>query len=371
MLTMDRNNDIISSNQLAAILSVTIVGVGILSLPRTAVEAVGPDALIIVILGSIIALIHGLLIAYLVGKHPKDTLVEFSSSLLGKVLGGFVSLGFVVYLIIFSAVEVRVFGEVTKQYLLFQTPIEVLGISFLLGAVFLVRAGIEPIARMSEIIFPVATLVAIVAVLPILGELDLTYFLPIFRTPLPKIAMGVTSIFFSYIGIEMTLVLAAFVTDQKKIKRSIWITVGLVSFFYLSITAITISRFGLVETTHIIWPVLELFKTVDIPGAFIQNIEAFIMTIWIMSVYMTLVVVYYGATLTLSRLIKSKEHNYLVLPLMPIIYYLALVPDNVAQLTMFMDKYAFYMGTFYVSIVPVGLIGITLFKKKKGGSKGA
>ncbi|KXG76195.1 GerAB/ArcD/ProY family transporter [Thermotalea metallivorans] len=368
---MKRNNDVILSSQLAAILSTTIIGVGILSLPRDVAEGVGPDSWLLILIGSILALIHGLLMYCLVRKFPGETLVEFSQTLLGKVLGKVISFGFCIYLLIFSAVEVRVFGEVTKQYLLFNTPLEVLGITLLILAVYLARSGIEPIARMSEIIFPIATFTAVLIILPLMPELDMSYLKPVLRTPIKKFITTIPAIFFSYVGIEVLLVFSAFVKDPKKIKNGVFLTVGLVTFFYLSITVITITRFGLEETSHMTTPVLELFKTIDIPGAFVENIEAFIMSIWILSVFMTLAVIYYGASLILSRLLGSKEQNYLVLPLMPIIYFLALIPDNVAQLSEYMEKFSLYMGTFYISLVPIALLVISGFKKKKGGNKSA
>ena len=368
---MQRNNDRIMSSQLSAILSVTIIGVGILSLPRVVVEGAGPDHLIVIALAAVLALVMGLIMVVLVKKFPGQTLAEFSEQLVGKVAGKILTAGFGLYFLIFAAIEVRVFGEVTKQYLLFQTPIEVLSITILVLAVYLARSGIEPIARMAEIIFPIATVIAIVTVLPIIGELDLSYIKPILRTPPWTIIKTVPTVFFSYIGIETMLLFSGFVKDTKKITRSVFLTIGLVTWFYLSVTWITVGRFGLVETTHIVWPVLELFKTVDIPGAFIENIEAFIMSIWILSVFMTLAVVYYASALCFSKVIEAKEHNYLVLPLLPVIYFIALLPNNIAQISDFMDIYSNYMGTFYVAVVPIVLLGISMFKKQKGGKKSA
>jgi spore germination protein len=186
-----------------------------------------------------------------------------------------------------------------------------------------------------------------------------------------KFIKAIPTVFFSYVGIEIVLLFSSFVKDTKKIHKSVILSIALVTWFYLSVTWITVSRFGLVETTHIIWPVLELFKTVDIPGAFLENIDAFIMSIWIFSVFMTLAVAYFGASLALSQAIKSKEQNYLVLPLLPIIYFLAMVPDNVAQLTELIDLYSFYMGTLYIAVIPVALLVMSFLKKQKGGKKSA
>ncbi|MBB6215573.1 spore germination protein [Anaerosolibacter carboniphilus] len=366
-----RNNDVILSSQLAAILSVTIIGVGILSLPRLVVDEVGADNWVLVIAGSGLALVFGLIMAFVGKKFPGRTYLELTQSLLGKPVGTLITLGFSLYLMILAAIEVRIFGEVTKQYLLFNTPLEALSVTILVLAVYLARSGIETIARMAEIIFPIATVIAVLLVLPVIPELDVSYILPLLRTPPMKFIKALPTVVFSYVGMEVVLLFSSFVKDTKKIHKSVILTIALVTWFYLSVTWLTVSRFGLIETAHILWPALELFKTVDLPGAFLENVEAFIMSIWIFSVFMTLAVAYFGSSLTLSQAIGSKEQNYLVLPLLPIIYFLAMIPDNVAQLRELLDLYSFYMGTLYIAVVPVALLIMSFLKKQKGGKKGA
>lgn len=368
---MERNNDKISSCQLGFILSVTMIGIGILTLPRTLTEEVGPDGWVVLLLAAIIVFIIGLLMVALMKKFPQQTIVEINNSLMGKFLGGLISIGFFVYCIIFSAIEVRVFGEITKEYLLLNTPIEVLMITLLIAAVYLVRSGIEPIVRMAQIIFPIVIIIALVVILPILPELDLTNLLPILKTPIEKIIKGIPIVLFSFMGIELTLIFSVFVMDVRNIKKHVALSVWIVWAVYMFILIVSVSRFGLIETTHIIWPSLELFKTVDLPGAFIENIEAFVIAIWILSVFMTLVTMYFSASFILSRILKSKEQNYFVLPILPIVYYVALVPDNIAQVADFMDLYSNYLGTFYVILLPLLLLSMSRLKKKKGGKRNA
>lgn len=368
---MNRNNDVILSSQLAAILVMTIIGVGILTLPRTVVEEAGPDGLFLVVAGCLLALIVGWIMFLVVKKFPGETLVEFGNTLLGKFLGTLVSLGFLGYLIIFSAYEARSFGEITKQYLLFETPLEVLSFSLLIAAVYTARSGIETIARMSEILFPIVSIIAIVILLPLLPELDPTHFYPVFRTPILKLVKGLPVVFLSFLGIELTLLFSVFIKEPKKIGNTILLTVGLVSFFYISIVFVVVARFGLVETTHIIWPTLEIFKTVDLPGAFVENLDAFIMSIWVVAVFMSLVVFYYGAALVLSRIFKAKEFNFFVLPLLPVIYLIAMAPDNLIQLNAWMEIFTNSVGTFYMIALPILLLVLSFFKKGKGGKRNA
>ena len=200
---------------------------------------------------------------------------------------------------------------------------------------------------------------------------DLTNFLPFFKTPLIKMVKAIPLMIFSFLGLEMTLLFSAFVSDRKNIAKYVTFSVLLIGFVYFTTTLVTIARFGLVETTHLIWPALELFKTVDIPGAFIENIHIYAISIWVFSVLMTTVGTYLGASLTLSRIIKSSEQDFLALPLLPLIYFFALSPDGLIQTMDLIDIFGNYLGTLYFALVPVGLLGLSFFIKNKGGEKNA
>lgn len=363
---MERNNDRISSIQLGMILSVTMIGVGILSLPRALAEEVGPDGWIVLLLGTMLTFIVGILMIRLAKKFPQKTLVEFSNTLLGKYIGTLFSIGFCIYFTLFAAIVLRSCGEVSKEYLLLGTPIEVLMISILLVAAYLARGGIEPIGRMAQIIFPGVTIIATLIILPVIPEIDLTNMLPVLRTPVTQIIKAIPVVFFSFVGIEVVLLFSAFVIDRRNIEKNVCLNIGITSLMYMFILIVTISRFGIEETKHILWPSIELFKTVDLPGAFIENIEVFVISIWFVSVFMTLAVAYFCASLILSRVIKSKEQNYLVLPLLIPIYYVAMFPDNLAQAVDYTNQYSNYMGTFYMVLLPILLLVISLFKRKRG-----
>lgn len=368
---MNRDNDQISSAQLAAILSITMMGIGILSLPRALVEKVGPDSPLIIAVGVVMTLVLGLIVSNLVNKFPKDTIVEFGNSLLGKFLGTLMSLGLFGFYLIFTAIEVRMFGEIMKTYLLINTPIEILMVTYMLAVIYVVRSGIETIARMSQILFPIVLFTSVITMFPLLSELDFTHFLPVLKTPPLKLLKAIPLMVFSFLGVELTLLFSTFVVDSRNIKKYVSFSIMLIGFIYFNTTVVTIARFGLVETSHIIWPALEIFKTVDIPGAFIENIHIYTIAIWVFSVLMTTVGFYFASSFTLSRIIKSAKQDYLVLPLAPFVYYLALIPDGVVEAMEILDMFAEYLGTLYLVIVPIGLFGLSMFKKNKGEKKNA
>jgi spore germination protein len=97
------------------------------------------------------------------------------------------------------------------------------------------------------------------------------------------------------------------------------------------------------------------------------------MAIWVVSVFMTLSGFYFGAALTLSRLMMIKEHSLLVLPLAPVIYFLSLVPDNITEVYDLLYLFSLYLGIPFGFIFPTGLYILARvrgLKPEKGGDDG-
>jgi len=365
---MDRNNDKITSNQLFSVLTGTILGIGILSMPASLAKLAGPDSLIVLTVGSLTFLLITLLIVKLVERYPGKTIIEMGSDLTGKFLGKIIGFYYFLYLIGFTAIEARSLGSLAKNFMLFNTPIEVIIATFLFTSVYTVRSGIETLARFAVIVLPVATIPVFLTIALAIPDVDPGYFLPILRTPFMELLKALFSMIFSYLGLEFILFLGIFVDDKENIRRiSLWsiIFVFILSFFTVFVT---IGVFGIEETETLIWPVVTIFKTIDLPGTILENVEVVIMSTWTLSIYLTLCSTFYGASFILGRIFGLKEFNFLVLPLVPIVYLLALIPENVAELYEILDVFATYGGGVAIG-TPIVLLALSYLKKQKKGMK--
>lgn len=371
MTPVEKNNDRITSFQLMMMLVGTIIGVGVLSLPRESAKAVGPDGWILAIIGGILTLILAVLMSQVVQRFPQKTFQEIVNSLVGKVIGTILVFGFAVYHIIFSALQCRIFGEILKEYLLLYTPVEVLIIVMLLTTAYAVRSGAKTIVRLAQIIIPVMILLSIILVVTLMPGADYTNLMPVLRTPPLKLLQSIPVILFSFLGVEMILVLSPFITDVQNIPKRASLSIGIVTLIYVLMIVATTARLGIVETTHIIWPGLEVFKTVDVPDIFIENIEIYALGGWVYQVFLTLVANVFAASLMLQYLFRAKSHKPFVLPILPVVYFVALIPDNLAEINELLNLLTQRFGIVYFAIVPVVLWGISLFKKQKGSGKSA
>ena len=99
---MIKNTDTLSPYQIAMIVIMTLIGVGIFSLPSQLAETAGTDAWFIIILGGLVSLVFINIIIALGNRFPGRTLPEYIEKILGKFFGKIIIIAYIVYFIIFS-----------------------------------------------------------------------------------------------------------------------------------------------------------------------------------------------------------------------------------------------------------------------------
>lgn len=366
---MLKNNDKITNGQMSAIIINIILGVGILSLPRILVESLKTDGWVLVIVGGLLSITFVVIITKLSQMFPGKTIVEFGRGLVTPPISAIFSITYLAYFFVLGSFVVRVFGEMVKMYLLPKTPIEFIIISILIVCTYLARAGIEAIGKFSVILIPIVIVPIFLMGVILLPNMDFTNVLPVFQFKLTDLIKGIPDVFFSFAGFEVILLFVAYVEKPQKAIKYNAIAILIVTVLYMYAFLTNIFVFGEAELTHLIWPSMSLMETIDFPGAFIENVQGVVMGQWVLIVFSTLTPVLYGSALILCKLFKGKEHNYFVLPMVPIMFILSLVPQNIAETYEYINQAMYYLGAAVTIVIPILLLIVALLKKgkKKGG----
>lgn len=365
---MERNNKL-TNGQSYSITVAAVIGIAVLSLPRYLAELYGPDGWVVILIAGTISAILVRFITKLSILYPNKTPIDFGRVLLPKFMSDIISLIFMIYIIITLGVCVRIFGEVIKMFLMYKTPLEVVIATMLLTCSFLVRKGIQAIGRVIQMIIPIVLIPILILIIPILFELDLENIKPFFRTDIRDIIKGIPFILAWFLGFEVILFNMAYIDDKEYSYKYNIMSIVTVTFIYLVTFLVSITRFGVSETAHLIWPTLSLMQTINVPGIFLENVEGVAMGLWILMVFAAMVPLYFIATLIIRKVLRCKEHTQFVLPLIPIIYIIALFPDNLAEVYDLARNSAMYIGLPFVVFVPLIYYVIALFRNRRG--KGA
>ncbi len=362
---MFQNNEKVSPSQLASVIILTMVGTGILTLPRALADEVGTDGWLVILFSGAISMLLLYAMGYIVKKLPGKNYLEILSATLTKPVAYVLVFLFIIYSIVLNSFLIRIFGEVIKMFLLFYTPIEVIMFTMLLTSIYLVRRGIETLGRLAEFMLPIVIILNVPLFLLTLQGTDFSNLLPVFQTPIKDLVMAIPTALFSFLGYEIMLVFGVFMNKPNKAPRSgIW-TIGIVTVFYLFLNAMVLSRFGVQQTTHLIWPTLSLFKTIEFPGLFIENVEVVVMTMWVFIVFMSVAPFYLSNVILIANFAGVKNHNLFALPLLPLIYFISLFPDSMAATYYYLDIIARYGATLVVIIVPLLVLIALLIRLRR------
>ena len=364
---MLRNNDRISSYQLAMLLIATIVSVGVFSMPADIAEGAGSDAWFIVVLAGVINALAAVVIVKLNSRFPGKTIAEYGPLIIGKAPGKILLLIFAAYLTMVIAFETRAFTEIVKMFLLFRTPTEVIVLCLLLVAVYIVRGGIECIARMCEILFPLIFIPFLLILSPGVTMANPENLLPVFQNIPEKIMTTFPGTAYSFGGLELLLFYIGFMKKPKKALKPVLGALLFVTMFFTFTVALCVAYFGAKATPYFIWPLLSYIRSINIPGLFIERLDGIALSIWTLTVFSTIIAAFYITVYSISKALNTKESKQFALPLVIVVYYLALQPDSIVQLFEWGDIIFPYFTSALMYVVPVLLLILSYVRGLGGG----
>ncbi len=200
------SKDKIPTSQAVVILINYILAIGILTLPRTAAEKVNtPDVWITVILGGLIAMVAGVIIVKLSQQFPEKTFYQYSQELVGKWLGVLISLLIIGYFFTLASFELRTLEGITSFFLLEGTPDWAIIMPFMWISLYLNLGGINAIARLFEIIFPITVFIFLVTSFMSTGIFELDNLRPVLGLGIVPVLKGLKTTTMAYSGAEIML----------------------------------------------------------------------------------------------------------------------------------------------------------------------
>ena len=351
---MFSDNNFITTRQLKLLLILDIFGVGITILPQKAVSFGGQNGWIIILMGLIISLFFLTLINKVSKAYPNDNFVDYVCKILGKPLGIIISVGFIIKIIITISMELRVFSEILKEIMLFNTPFWVISLSMLVLSSYMASKGYEARGRISEILIFIVFIPLAFVFFIALFDIDFSNLKPFLKEMnLVESLKGSGYMLFYFTGIEYIFLVYPYIKEKDMIQKATIKATFIAGIIMTLITFITIARFGKYDIIHQMWPVLEIMDTVDLPGSFIERQDALIMTFWIISIFMIVNAGIFFSSILFKDITKSKTHIKFILALIPIIYIVSYLPNNIATVYKIIDICYFTFGVFYIVILPI------------------
>lgn len=353
--------DRITATQLVMLLSTSVFGTQYLLMPRIIASWVGRDGWILLSLSGLVAAIVVTLIIVLNRRYEGKDILEFASVILGRWFG-FLFIGFFVALFyLLSTYTLRSFGDVIKLFLLKRTPLEVIILAMLFTVAYLLGHGMNPLARAAQVFFPIIALFIGVVFLGVQPLADYTEVLPVFGQGLVSLVKAAPVSCAFFVGYSAVGIFAPLLREPGRALSAGLAAVGLTLFGYVVSYIIVLAVFGPKESEYLVYPVVELARTIDVPGALAERIDSLMMALWIMTDFIAVSFSYFIASFSLAKLTGLKEIRPLIWVLIPFLYFGAMLPRDMGAAQML--SWVLY----YLSMVVIGFIVLMfLISLRKG-----
>ncbi|CAH0208483.1 spore germination protein [Peribacillus simplex] len=355
--------DQITTPQTAVIIINFILGTGLLTLPRSSTEKVhAPDVWISVIIGGIIAIIAGVIMVKLSQQFPDKTFYQYINEIVGKWVGSFLSLVIICYFLMTSGFQLRSMAEVIRYLLLEGTPTWAIIMIFMWVGLYLIIGGINPIARLFEIILPLTVILFLVVTFMSIKIFEIDNLRPVLGEGIIPVLKGVKTTALAFSGPEIMLLLLPFMNQPKKAVKALLVGVSIPLIFYVITVVMVIGALSVDGVVTRTWPTLDLIRSFEISGLIFERFESLLLVVWIMQIFATFTITYFAAALGLAQLTKKSIHPFMF-GLLPILYIISMIPKNMNDL--------FKQGDFVgnVALFLFGLLPLLLLiiSRIKGG----
>jgi spore germination protein len=261
-------------------------------------------------------------------RYPGMTIAEYGVRLVGKYLGNLYNILLSLYYLVLSAWVLRSFADAVKLFLLDSTPLEIIMIAMILTSSYLVLHGLESLCRMSEVFFPIFILPFFAIWLLAVGEMDYGEIYPVLSKGFMPVLQGTSIAYGAFAGFGVLIFILPHLRHREKGLTYSLTAVIIISAIFLLVFIGSLASFGKVELTYRLYPSLDISRTIQIPGGFIERFEAIVLTLWLLSVFLTVTSLYYFSLLNLAITFQLKEPRCLTYFYPPVILFFALLPDN-------------------------------------------
>lgn len=370
---MNKNNSLITSNQLFFILLGCIIGMGVTSLPADVAGISKQDGWISTIIGGIYPLYIVLASGIIIKKHPDSNIMDLSKAYFGKIIGNVFNLLFMLTFLCYIVLVISGSSNQLRSYsIYFMSHLKIVMI-FVAVACYASIKGLKVLARFSTIIFFLLCLIVMASTASFKFGSILNV-KPFFGAGFSKILEGGITSSLAYAGIELLLIIYPYVEDKKNILKVTLLSTLVIIFFYTWIVFSSIYFSGPDLVVKQLWPFSFVAESFKIPV--VNNFRYLEIVIWITVIYKTISILFYAATKILNNITNIKRKTICFL-LLPVILIFPMFLDNEVMRRAISGKIIPWITLFnilYITIISLlSLLNVRtnlgIFKKKESTYK--
>ncbi|MDF2662577.1 MAG: spore gernimation protein [Paenibacillus sp.] len=184
----------------------------------------------------------------------------------------------------------------------------------------------------------------------------------VFQNGQPSIK-GFVTIFTSFLGYELSLLLMPYCDRKTKFARSVLAGNAILAFNYLFFSIVAFGFYGYESLKNLEFPLLNLLAYVQLP--FIQAIENLLYGGFLFPIIITTVMYCWSAKETLQRMIPASG-KLLAFLIVFLVYWISYIPEVLSEV----QRWIAYLSYVELAVsfgLPAVLIVLLLVQRRKGG----
>ncbi|EKP94750.1 GerAB/ArcD/ProY family transporter [Thermaerobacter subterraneus] len=368
MIPYQPRNEQVSPRQLFVLLFFTISPTTVLALPAMIGQYAGHDAWLAVALvtlaGAAVVRLH-LALAH---RFPGQGWTDIHRLVLGRWLGSVVNLLTWGWVLLTAAVIAREFGEFVVATVLPLTPLVVIQGTALGLAMWVARDGLEVLARVAELLFPVIAASFVFLLVLLLPNIDGRAILPLLESGWGNLLRGAVPPL-AWLGeTVLSLVIHPSLADWDGARRAGSAAVLVVGGLLTLLTLGTILVLG--DTAALFtFPLFAATRTVSIAD-FIERLEPLLTTVWVGGLVIKMGVWIFAASITGAGAFGVDDYRPLVTPITALVLALSiwLFPSSL-EMTDFLARTWPFLALLFQVVLPAAVLLLALVRGV--GARGA
>ncbi|MGR6835406.1 GerAB/ArcD/ProY family transporter [Syntrophomonas erecta] len=307
---MKLGNQTISSNQLFYLLGAFLLGSSVIFLPGA---RAGSNAWLAVVLGTLEGFIFLAIYNSLAGQHPGKNLIEINDLVFGPFLGKALSWLYLIYFLYVSAHLLRLFAAFFSIAMT-STPLIVFLITPLLVSAFAVRSGLEVLARYSQIVLMAVVSIFFFDFILLAKDVDISNLLPFMDIPINKMLIAIQCVaalpFGETVVFLMFINLVSNPSEAGGFMKKSFLFCGILLVLYAVRTTAVLGSYTTIST----YPAVATVRIIN-TGEIFTRLEILLSVLFLSLGFAKGSIIYYGAVLGVSQLLKMRSYTPLVLPI--------------------------------------------------------
>lgn len=300
----------------------------------------------------------------LINKYPDKNFDEILEVILGSILGKIVAGLYMVWIFILTTMYLRFYGERFLSTILVGTPIEFIIVIMLAFLFWVVKSSLEAFARSTEILIHLFALIFLFTFLIVIPDIEWTNLYSITHHDLWYAGKSSYSLIGLFSYITVVFFFGKQINNKDKLKNYGIKSILFVVFLSLLMIISTVGVFGMDIIQQFPFPFFIVLKNLMLFNS-IERVESLFIAIWVVSDFVIIAMFLFAFFNLVKRLLKLKNKNNVVAPLMFIIFIFSLyIADSSFELREFSRYIASVVNIAMFWLVPIIVWGVGKIRRK-------